>query len=433
MSLRIGDFFTASDGSNYEVTQRIDSGGFGETFFVTEKGSGSQFVAKSPTQIEEVRMKSLELEYGVLNDLESKGVDGVMRAINLVYFDGPNGRFPILVLEEARGVTLQDVCMTSGMGYDDVSDVLSKISKSMAQVHDAGYMHLDIAPDNIFVEDPGGANEITIIDFGIAARKSDTSTFAVDQHGMSKAFFGAPEQRDSPPQASQRSDVFALGAVGFCLILGYEKTILDIYRNKKPDPPYDLSYYVPVGTIPPDHAHLQDVVRKATWPTKDGRFCTIEEMGDAIAGKEPDTNFPRIVIDNKVYPLKGDGPWMMGREEIFGESPDIVVKDKAVSMKFISRKHANIERRSDGILVLHHTGLNDTRVKIGRGSKVRWNKVGPAGYPLGARFQEICFGFAEHPPEGAFDEGGNPLMPGPYKTLEFQPPGDPSGTQAITA
>ncbi len=433
MSLRVSDMVEGASGSIYEVTSTIASGGFGATFFVTEKNSGSEFVAKSPTQIDKTRMDSLRIEYSVLKDLESHGVTGVMRAVDLIEFDSPNGKFPVLVLERARGITLQDACMKQGISYDDTSDIIQKIAETMAEVHSSGYMHLDIAPDNIFIDDLGGSNEITIIDFGIAARKSDTSTFAVDQHGMNKPFFGAPEQREVPPQASQRSDIFSLGCVGFCLVLGYEKTVHDIAGNQGKPPPYDLEKHTPPGTIPSTDAHLNDVIKKATWPSKDGRFCTMQEMCDAILGKEPDTNYHRIVADNKVYPLKGDGPWKIGREQ-FQHKPDIVVKDKAITHKYLSREQAYIERRKDGVLLLHHTGKNETRVKVGQGSNTRWNivKEGGPGYPLGSRYQEICFGYCDVPPSGAFDEHGNPMVPGPYKTIEFQPPGDPSSTIVTT-
>ena len=434
MSLRVSDMVEGANGSIYEVTSSIAAGGFGATFFVTEKHSGSEFVAKSPTKMDKTRMESLRIEFNVLKDLENHGVTGVMRAVELIDFDSPNGTFPVLVLERARGITLQDACMKNGIPYDDASEIIQKIAEAMAQVHSSGYMHLDIAPDNIFIDDLGGSNDITIIDFGIAARKSDTSTFAVDQHGMNKAFFGAPEQREVPPQASQRSDIFSLGCVGFCLVLGFEKTFHDIHGNQGKPPPYDLEKHTPPGTIPPTDAHLNDVIKKATWPTKDGRFCTMQEMCDAIIGKEPDTNYPRIVVDNKVYPLKGDGPWKIGREHL-QHKPDIVVKDKAITHKFISRDQAYIEKRiSDGTLLLHHTGTNDTRVRVGTGGKTRWNKIekdGP-GYPLGSRYQEICFGYSDLPPSGAFDDQGNPLIPGPYKTIEFQPPGDPSSTFTTT-
>ena len=41
MSLRVSDMVQGNDGSVYEVTSFIVSGGFGATFFVTEKNSGN--------------------------------------------------------------------------------------------------------------------------------------------------------------------------------------------------------------------------------------------------------------------------------------------------------------------------------------------------------------------------------------------------------
>ena len=422
MSLRIGDFLTSPDGGVYEVSATHEAGGMGATCFVTEQSTGSEYVAKAPLDINNaVDRKCIELEFRVISELEKSGVQGIMIPKCLLSFDSPNGSFPVLIVEKARGITLAKATENSGLPYGDVADILSKVAESMSGVHQSGYMHLDLSPDNIMIDDAGGANEITIIDFGVAARKSDSGTFAVSRDfNAKKKFFSPPEQIQNQP--SQRSDLFSLGAVGFSLILGQKKTFELVMRADK-DPPHDLDYHIPPKTQTSEQTHLHAVIKKATWPDKGGRFATMEEMSDFIAGKEPDTNFPRIIADSRVFRLTGEGPWTIGRDNPFGDTPEIPVKETSVTEPYISRKHAVISRRPDGVLVLSDTGsVNGTRARIGQGSKTRWRKLPGSGFPMGSRYQEFCLGYANHPPGNAMDKDGNPVMPGPYKTIEFEPP-----------
>lgn len=419
MSLRLGDIFGDSTGT-YEVTEIHHAGGFGQTFFVTEQNSGIVRVAKAPSPIDEIRKNSIRSEFRVLDDLKRKSVPFIVRPITLIETNLTSEKFPVLVMETAAGKPLNEVMKDGPLAYPDVSDIMSKLAHSLKLVHQNGYMHLDIAPDNIFIEDVGGRNEITIIDFGIAAQRSDTNTFAVNQDGHAKPFFGAPEVRKQ--SASCGSDIFSVGATGFALILGdseFQKHRSGMDNNIGK---YDPRNYLPQNTIMAGNEHLNDVIKKATWGERAGRFSSMEDLENAVAGKEPDENFPRLVADGKVHRMTGEGPWLIGRENPFGgEQPDIIVQETSPTNKYISKKHAIIERRQDGILILKNLGINGTRYQITRGSTLRWLKVREQGYPLGSRHQIFCFGYADHPPN-ATDRSGNPLSPGPYKTLEFFPP-----------
>lgn len=456
ISLRAGDSFQ-SEGNSYEVGRQLGPpGGFGTAFLVEERsqdGLVRELVAKAPNEpANQNIVDSFRTEYRVLKELEALAVPHVVRAVCLADFVG-NPSFPVLVMERAESMTLKEATLSKPFSYEDASDVLSKLATAMTGIHKAGYMHLDIAPDNVFIDDPGGANEITIIDFGIAARKSSVDTFAIteDKHSLLKPFFGAPEQLLGEP--SQGSDIFSVGATGFSLLLGYSETIEVAKRT--PTPPYDVVYYkretFPPGAARDQALHLQAVIKKATSYKRGHRFDTMESMTQSIAGKVPNENYHRIESDGVTYHLTGPGPWRLGREGFFDDDqPDIVVKEKSVTNKYISRKQATIERRADGILVLkdgykdpnkcsnlncacntkqkewevdfRHNSKNGTRVKIERDGAIRWNTVDhQQGYPIGARHQEFCFGYADHD-TGAKDKNMNPIATGPYKIVNFFPP-----------
>ena len=125
----------------------------------------------------------VENEFRILTDLANKGVENIVRPHALATNVEVGGkRFPCFMMEFAQELELNKYLQRNGpVDPKDVEDYLLKISKTMSEVHKAGYIHRDMKPENLFVKDVGGANLFTIIDWGIAAVKDDQNTFALTQ------------------------------------------------------------------------------------------------------------------------------------------------------------------------------------------------------------------------------------------------------------
>jgi serine/threonine protein kinase len=415
------------NGSPLRVLRQLGKGGMGAAFLVEDPVSGNEFVAKSPDTPDRKKMDILKTEYRCLKKLENEQTPNVVRPIRLIDFQWPNGtKFPVLIMEKAEGISLEDAWKGGQFSYEDASDIMSKLADALVEVHNAGYMHLDIKPANIMIEDPHGRNKITLIDFGIAARKSDKNTHAIteDQLGGLSPFWGAPDQRRNP---SCGSDIFGVGAVGFALILGHPKTLL--VSDKIPDPPYKLDYELRGNTAPPEAAHLHAVIHRATMPERSDRYATMSDLAEAVAGKEPDENFPCIGWASKKFKLEGDGPWIIGSERPATSHRDILVPETSPGVPIISRQQAKIEKREKGVFQLFDlNSVNGTRVRVTKGSAERWIEVGSKGYPLGSKVQDICFAYSDFPPNYT-DSDGNQLQPGPYVTIHFFPPRKKDSTE----
>jgi len=328
---------------------------------------------------------------------------------------------PILVMEEAKGAIIGEV-IKKQIAATDVREILLRIAKAMSEVHKCGYIHRDLATDNIFVDDVGGRNDVTVIDFGVAAVKDDCETFARTKSITHKGFFSPPEQyKNGGGIVSIGNDIFSLGATGYAMLVSSEQVKKDLANNISP--PYNPGNHFFDKTI--EDQHLFDVITKATNETRSNRFAIMDDMVAMLEGAPPSELFPRIIVDGQAYPLMLDKvKWFLGRNHPPFSEADILVNETSPGATHISRKQAYIERmgNEECIFKLHHQGVNDTRVAIvNNGHSVRWNKVGSQGFPLGAKHTMICFGYAETPP-GKKDANGNPLQPGPYKVLEYFPP-----------
>jgi len=423
MSLKPGDIITGNTtGDDYEISSEIGAGGFAKVFLIMRLSDNSEYIAKEPLDYNQKMLKAIISEFTVLDTLEKKGIQHVCRAIELTEYQNQMGNMvPVLILEKAAGADLEKLMKNGPIAEKDALEIITKVAESLAGIHEAGYIHRDISPDNIFVDDLGGINEVTIIDFGIAALKAEPDTHVLVSVIAGMRFFTPPEQLDSSrgAQVSIGNDIFSLGATAIALLCGEPQ--FTQYRSRAPSAPFDVH-----NEIPAIDQHFRNVIHKSTWADRGGRFATMKDMAHALGGGIPDESLPRIISDGKAHTLTGDGPWIVGRKNDFGPQADIPITETSVKRSYIRRRHIEVTKTSEGVFKLTNFSLNEVFIKLNN----RWIPTPPQGFPLGALHVEIALGYTATPP-GEVDSNGNKLLPGPYKVIEFFPPkGD--GTKLIS-
>ncbi len=98
----------------------------------------------------------------------------------------------------------------------DVVRHLREVAWALAYAHARGVIHRDVKPENIMIE--RGTNRAMVTDFGIA-RSDHAPGLTVDGHVVGTAHFMSPEQIQGMT-LDGRSDLYALGVVGFYLLSG---------------------------------------------------------------------------------------------------------------------------------------------------------------------------------------------------------------------
>lgn len=88
------------------------------------------------------------------------------------------------------------------------------LSEALIEIHAKGILHRDLKPQNIMVEEAG----LRVIDFGIS-RLASASSVTTSEKFFGTAAYAAMEHLEDPRRATEKSDIFALGAV-----LGYATT-----------------------------------------------------------------------------------------------------------------------------------------------------------------------------------------------------------------
>ena len=143
-----------------------------------------------------------------------------------------------LVMNYLQGATLQDFIMagrqiTTGKAFSEstIRSIFDEILQGLRVVHQNKMLHLDIKPANLFITDDDSA---VLIDFG-AAREvlNKDSDFT---QPMYTPGFAAPEMYKRDSQLGPWTDMYAIGACIYSMMLGYPPPEVVKRRDKDPVP-----------------------------------------------------------------------------------------------------------------------------------------------------------------------------------------------------
>jgi predicted Ser/Thr protein kinase len=135
----------------------------------------------------------------------------------------PEGVF-YYAMEYLDGINLQTLVEKYGPQPEGrVIHILTQVCGSLFEAHALGLVHRDIKPANIMLNRRGGeADVVKVLDFGLVKAldeaKQAGTTAANSLTGT--PLYMAPEAIQAPNTVDARSDLYAVGAVGYFLITG---------------------------------------------------------------------------------------------------------------------------------------------------------------------------------------------------------------------
>jgi serine/threonine protein kinase len=198
----------------YWVGKRLGTGARSEIYAVKRKRDGYIFAAKfiNVRTAEDQRIVGhLENEFTVLQALHNPKQQASEFIIFPVEFRKVKSMFKVraayLVMERAHGHSLFD---KRDYVLDDVLTIFRQACHALQHIHNVGYVHADLKPQQILVDE---LKMIKMIDFGFAVpigAKLD----------VSKGTFGylAPEQAGG--RLTAKTDIFNLGGALYWVLTG---------------------------------------------------------------------------------------------------------------------------------------------------------------------------------------------------------------------
>ncbi|MDE3172544.1 MAG: protein kinase, partial [Gemmatimonadota bacterium] len=204
----------------------------------------------------------------------------------LALFDsGEAGGFVYYVMPYVEGESLRDrLTREKHLPVDDALRIAAEVADALEYAHGHGVIHRDIKPENILLH--GG--HALVADFGIAlaVSRSDGAT-RMTETGMSLGTptYMSPEQAMGEREISARSDVYALGAMLYEMLVG--------------DPPFTGSTAqaivakvltaAPASIVGQRHtvpAHVEAAVLRALEKLPADRYASAAEFAEALARPE---------------------------------------------------------------------------------------------------------------------------------------------------
>jgi serine/threonine protein kinase len=216
---------------------------------------------------------------------------------------------PFIVMELLEGETLRQRIANEGrLTLLAASDIASQAAKALGPIHEAGLVHRDITPNNIFLEGSRDEPVAKLLDFGIVKQRSEDLVNTSSGVIIGSPAFMSPEQARGH-EVDHRSDLWSLGVVLFKAVTGRDafegSTIPDLLLSICSG---DLPVATQVrGDLP---AELDRFFLQALARNPDQRFQSAEQLARefrAIAVRHADLVSPSS-RSPAASPTDGDDP-----------------------------------------------------------------------------------------------------------------------------
>ncbi len=205
----------------YRIFDLLADSRMSELFLAWDEQEGRQVVIKVLHPEHRADQSHRERFWRELQTQWSLQHPGIAQVYDLGYLDDGS---PYMALEQIRGLSLQEIVEDRGaLPEAEVIEIALQVCDALAYVHDEGFVHRDLKPDNILVTRDGQGRWIArLIDFGVTldtARPMERLT--QDGYVVGTPDYMAPEQIQGI-EIDARTDVYALGAVLVLALTGVE-------------------------------------------------------------------------------------------------------------------------------------------------------------------------------------------------------------------
>ena len=171
-------------------------------------------------------LRRFELEAEALARLEHPAIARIYEAGTA---ETSWGRIPYFAMERVQGRPIFAHCAERSLGLRARVAMLAKVCDAIEHAHGKGVVHRDLKSSNVLVGDDGDPK---VLDFGVArlAERGDRRRTELTLEGQIVGTLAtmSPEQvRGDLHRIDARSDVYALGAMGYELLSGSPPLRLD--------------------------------------------------------------------------------------------------------------------------------------------------------------------------------------------------------------
>jgi hypothetical protein len=225
----------------YKLERKLGAGGMGVVYRAHHAMLRRPTAVKmlEPDKVNEGTIERFEREVQTTSQLNNPSTVAIYD-----YGRTPEGVF-YYAMEFLDGLDLQSLVERYGpQPVPRVIHILDQICGSLYEAHSLGLVHRDIKPANIMLNRRGGQPDVVkVLDFGLVKALDDQRQAGLTQQASltGTPLYMSPEAIQMPNSVDARSDLYAVGAVGYFLLTGQPvfeaDNVVDLCQRHVATPP----------------------------------------------------------------------------------------------------------------------------------------------------------------------------------------------------
>jgi serine/threonine-protein kinase len=229
----------------------LGAGGMGHVYDVRHVRTGRRYALKTMLPDARLSVDALKRFEREARAASALGHPGIVAVHDFDRHTFEHGSLDFLVMDRLEGETLEDRLRKRGsLEWTEASTIAREIASALAAAHDAGLLHRDVKPANVFLARDARGERAVLLDFGLAKPIDDavSSRITVTGAAVGTPLYMSPEQARGDA-LDVRTDVYGLAATLYEMVTGappfLEPTVARAYHRLLSEPALPASQLAP--------------------------------------------------------------------------------------------------------------------------------------------------------------------------------------------